>query len=115
MPTVKLAPRAQRDYDDLRAAAERAEANRQKKGKKKKSQQEGLFGQVAKALSFLAANLRHPSLQTHQFQSLPNPIKAGEKVFVAYSQQHTPGAYRIFFCYGPGKDEIYVIAITPHP
>jgi hypothetical protein len=38
-------------------------------------------------------------------------------VFEAYAQNRTPGAYRIFWCYGPDKDkgDITITAITPHP
>jgi hypothetical protein len=36
----------------------------------------------------------------------------GEEVFEAYAENNTPGAYRIFWHYGLGKD---VITITPHP
>jgi len=39
----------------------------------------------------------------------------GEKVFEAYVQNKTPGAYRLFWCYGPDKGQITLIAITPHP
>ena len=68
---------------------------------------------VAKAIRFLAANPRHPSLQTHEFTSLKGP--GGEKIFEAYAEQATPAAYRIFWYYGPQKDQITLIAITPHP
>lgn len=33
----------------------------------------------------------------------------------AYAENKTPAAYRIFWHYGPGQDEITVIAIIPHP
>ncbi len=79
-----------------------------------------VLSQVHKTLGLLETNLRHPSLQTHQFRSLQGP--AGEEVFEAYAQNKTPGAYRVFFFYGPdrveGKNRIQVltiIAITPHP
>lgn len=68
---------------------------------------------VRKCLGFLETNLRHPSLRTHEFRSLKG--LNGEKVFVAYVQQKTPGAYRIFWYYGPGKKIITIFAITPHP
>lgn len=58
---------------------------------------------------------RHPSLQTHVFHSLKHPYHQQEKMFEAYVQQHTPAAYRLFWCYGPQKGQITVIAITPHP
>jgi hypothetical protein len=47
---------------------------------------------------------------------------SGEKIFEAYAQNKTPGAYRIFWHYGPdeimGKKRtpvITIVAITPHP
>ena len=83
--------------------------------KKKSSKQEGLFKQVSKAVKLLLADPRHPSLQTHEYQSLEHPFDPDGKVFEAYAQQRTPGAYRIFWCYGPGKGEITIVAITPHP
>lgn len=68
---------------------------------------------VRKTLGLMETNLHHPSLQTHVFQSLKGPN--AEKVFVAYVQQNTPGAYRIFWYYGPDRKEITIVAITPHP
>lgn len=68
---------------------------------------------VRKSLGLLQANTRHPSLQTHEYTSLKGAN--GEKVFEAYAEQNTPAAYRIFWHYGPGKDVITIVAITPHP
>ena len=68
---------------------------------------------VRKALGYLETNPRHPALNTHPFTSLQGPN--GQKVFEAYAENDTPAAYRIFWHYGPGTDEITVIAITPHP
>ena len=75
----------------------------------------GLVKQIEKTLGFLQTNPRHPSLQTHLFHSLAHPYDPREKVFEAYVQQHTPAAYRLFWCYGPEKGQITVLAITPHP
>ena len=75
----------------------------------------GLVKQIKKTLGFLQTNPRHPSLQTHVFHSLEHPYNLREKVFEAYVQQHTPAAYRIFWCYGPRTRQITIIAITPHP
>ncbi|MBI4354720.1 MAG: hypothetical protein HY595_05725 [Candidatus Omnitrophica bacterium] len=75
----------------------------------------GLVKQIKKTLGFLQTNPRHPSLQTHVFHSLQHPYQPREKVFEAYVQQHTPSAYRVFWCYGPQKGQITVIAMTPHP
>jgi hypothetical protein len=68
---------------------------------------------VKKTLGLLAANPRHPSPQTHEFTSLKGPT--GEKVFVAYAEQGTPAAYRVFWYYGPTSKQLTIIAITPHP
>ncbi len=68
---------------------------------------------VRKTLGLMETNLHHPSLQTHEYQSLKGAN--GEKVFEAYAQQNTPGAYRVFWYYGPGRKEITIVAITPYP
>ena len=68
---------------------------------------------VRKTLGFVETNLRHPSLYTHEFISLKEPN--GKKVLEAYVQQKTPAAYRIFWYYGPGRKQITIVAITPHP
>jgi hypothetical protein len=80
----------------------------------------GLNKQVLKTLGLLELNPRHPGLQTHEFTSLAGAN--GERVWEAYAQNNTPGAYRVFFHYGPdegaGKKRIPVltiVAITPHP
>ena len=75
--------------------------------------QQKRYKAVVKAIRFLAADPRHPSLQTHEFTSLKGP--AGEKVFEAYAEQATPAAYRIFWYYGPKKDQLTLVAITSHP
>ena len=68
---------------------------------------------VVKTLKFLSENPRHPSLQTHEYTSIKGP--KGEKIFEAYAEHETPAAYRIFFHYGPRREEITIFAMTPHP
>lgn len=68
---------------------------------------------VRKALALLETNPRHPGLHTHKFTSFKGP--GGEEVFEAYAENKTPAAWRIFWCYGPDKKQITVLAITPHP
>ena len=68
---------------------------------------------VRKTLGFMETNLRHPSLNTHEYTSLKGPN--GEKVFEAYVQQQTPSAYRVFWYYGPDRGQLTIVAITPHP
>jgi hypothetical protein len=71
------------------------------------------YNAVKKAIRFLSENPRHKNLKTHEFTSLSGP--KGEKIFEAYAEQSTPAAYRIFWYYGPSKNQITIIAITPHP
>ena len=81
----------------------------------------GVLKQVRKTLGYLETNLRAKSLQTHEYESLTR--RYGVKVFEAYVQQNTPGAYRVFWHYGPDEINekgvripiITVVAITPHP
>src|SRR5437870_5422281 len=100
-------------FRELQEAAQRSCEKRGGKGKSTKP--EGLFKQVNKSIQLLAANPRHPGLHTHEFLSLENPYNKHEKVFEAYPQNATSGAYRVFWCYGPGKNQITILAITPHP
>jgi hypothetical protein len=71
------------------------------------------YNAVRKAIRFLSENPRHKSLKTHEFTSLIGP--KGEKIFEAYAEQSTPAAYRIFWYYGPGRNQMTILAITPHP
>jgi hypothetical protein len=80
----------------------------------------GLLKQVEKTLGLIETNVRHPSLHTHKYELLNGP--GGETVFEAYAQNKTPGAYRVFFFYGPDRMEgrnriavVTILAITPHP
>jgi hypothetical protein len=71
------------------------------------------LAKVRKALGNLESNPRHPSLRTHEFTSLSGPH--GEKVFEAYVENRTPGAWRLFWYYGPEPGMIRILNITPHP
>jgi len=80
----------------------------------------GLHKQVLKTLGLLELNIRHPGLNTHEYQSLVGAN--GERVWEAYAQNQTPGAYRVFFHYGPDEGSrkkripvVTIVAITSHP
>ena len=108
-------PEARKNFQELEEAAVAARTNRAKKNQKKSSKQEGLFKQVDDAIKKLEKNPRHPGLNTHEYDGIPNPYDERQKVFEAYAQNKTPGAYRIFWCYGPDQQQITILAITPHP
>lgn len=113
--TARWTPEAAAEYKRLQTKALASLKNRQQNEKAKAAKAEGLFKQVDKCVSLLLFNPRHPGLQTHEYDSIENPYDKGKKVFEAYAQNQTPGAYRVFWCYGPGKGEITFIAITAHP
>jgi hypothetical protein len=76
--------------------------------------------QVRKTLGLLETNIKHPGLNTHEYSFLVGAN--GERVGEDYAQNRTPGAYRVFFHYGPdiggGKKRtpvLTIVAITPHP
>jgi hypothetical protein len=112
---IKWTGVARETYDRLRKDASAKLATRKRSGKAKSTPAEGLFKQVAKTIELLAQNPKHPGVKTHAYTSLDHPYEQNGKVFEAYVQNQTPGAYRVFWCYGPGKNQITMIAITPHP
>ena len=79
-----------------------------------------LLKQVNKTLGLLETNIQHPGLHTHEYSSFTGAN--GEKIFEAYVQNQTSGAYRVFFHYGPDKGTgkkripvLTIVTITPHP
>ena len=68
---------------------------------------------VQKIIGYLQTNPRHPSLNTHKYESLEGPN--GISVFEAYAENNTSGAYRVFWHYDPGQTTITIVSITPHP
>ena len=103
-------PEAAAQFQELQQAAEAAVR------KRRKTKQFGLFQQVEGCIrKFSAQGPCHLGLHSHPFSSLPNPLNPEEKVFESYAQNRMPGAYRVFWCYGPKQGQITLIAITPHP
>ena len=80
----------------------------------------GVLKQVNKALGYLQTNPAHPSQNTHEFTTLSSKDR---KVFEAYAQNNTPGAYRLLWQYGPDEQNapkqrvpvVTVISIIQHP
>jgi len=73
---------------------------------------------VRQALKRLEANPRHLGLHSHLYESFP--VDRDVKVWDSYVENRTPGAWRIFWQYGPdvpesGQRVITVLAISPHP
>lgn len=67
---------------------------------------------IRKALAFMENDPRHRSLQTHKYVGW---FVGDAQVFEAYVENNTPGAWRIFWHYGPGKGTVTILVIGPHP
>lgn len=115
MFNLKWSETADETYKELKKKAEQIKENRALKKIRKSSKQEGLFKQVHGCITKLRTNPSHPGLDTKPFRSLDNPYNKNENVYESYAQNRTPGAYRVFWCYGPDRNWITLIAITPHP
>ncbi len=72
-----------------------------------------LIWQVKAAIIKLAHNPKYPGLNSHIFDSFSRHY--GREVWESYVQNRTPGAYRLFWHYGPGKKDITLVMVTPHP
>ncbi len=68
---------------------------------------------LAKAVRHLGTNPFHSGLQSHEIGDLTN--RYGRKVFQSYLENHTPGAGRLFWTYGPDPRQITVLGLEPHP
>jgi len=55
----------------------------------------------------------HPGLNSHKYQSLTGPN--GEDVWESYIENRTPGAWRIWWLYGPTPDTLTILSLGPHP
>jgi len=88
-------------------------SEQQLKGLRDSKSNETEYKAVVKTLRFLAENPRHPGLNSQPCRSLSGPDK--EPVFESYAQNRRPGAYRVFLYYGPGRGEITILNIFPHP
>lgn len=69
---------------------------------------------VRKALQKLRdAGPGYPALQSHKYVSLHGPH--GEDVWESYVENRTPGAWRIWWYFGPEQDTITIYTIGKHP
>ena len=72
-----------------------------------------LYKKLGKSLTLLSGNPRHPGLESHEISSLSK--RYGMKVWESYLENKTPAAGRLFWVYGPGRGDITIIGLEPHP
>jgi hypothetical protein len=54
----------------------------------------------------------HPGLKSHRYQSLTGPV--GEEVWESCGENKAPGAWRLWWVYGPGADTLMIVTVGPH-
>ena len=64
-------------------------------------------------LKKLSNDPKYPSLNTHEITSLSR--RYGMKVWQSYLENKKSGARRMYWVYGPGKNDITIIGLEPHP
>lgn len=74
---------------------------------------EELYKKWGNAMKKLAADPFYPSLRTHEIPPLTK--RYGMKVWQSYLENRTSGARRMYWVYGPDKQEITIIGLEPHP
>lgn len=105
MYTIRMGvPEMQKLWADLTAKAD---------GNTLKGEDRPLFKKLTKTLGYLRQNPRHPSLNSHDIDPLTR--RYGFKVWQSYLENRKPAAGRLFWTYGPGRNEITVLGIEPHP
>ena len=72
-----------------------------------------IFKKLLKTFHHLSINPRHTGLMSHEIDALSKI--AGFKVWESYVENRTPAAGRVFWAYGPGKNEITILGYEPHP
>ena len=71
------------------------------------------FKKLVKAFYHLSINPKYPGLNSHELDPLTKI--AGFKIWESYIENHTPAAGRIFWAYGPLKNQITILGFEPHP
>jgi len=72
-----------------------------------------LYKKWGKAMGHLAVDPRYNGRQSHEIEVLSK--RYGMKVWQSYLENNTSGAGRLYWVYGPGKQDITVIGLEPHP
>ena len=72
-----------------------------------------LYKKWRKALRLLSQNPLYPSLQTHEIEALTK--RYGQKVWQSYLENNVSRAMRMYWVYGPDRQDITVIGLEPHP
>ncbi len=72
-----------------------------------------LFKKLGNALQKLSVDPKYPGLKSHEIDALTN--RYGIKVWESYLENKKSSAMRIFWVYGPDREDITIIGLEPHP
>lgn len=72
-----------------------------------------LYTKWGKALRLLSHDPLYPSLHTHEIEPLTR--RYGVKVWQSYLENNTSRAMRMYWVYGPNRQDITIIGLEPHP
>lgn len=72
-----------------------------------------LFRKWKNGMKHLASDPFYPSLQTHEIEPLSR--RYGMKVWQSYLENNTSRAMRMYWVYGPNRQDITIIGLEPHP
>lgn len=72
-----------------------------------------LYNKWGKAMRFLSQDPFYPGLHTHEITLLTK--RYGMKVWQSYLENNTSGAMRMYWVYGPDRQDITIIGLEPHP
>lgn len=89
------------------------EMTEKEEGGKLGKEEKKIFKKLIKSLYHLSKNPKHSGLCTHEIKPLTQ--KMGIKIWQSYLENKTPAAGRIFWAYGPNKNQITILGIEPHP
>lgn len=97
-------PEMQNFWNDLKQRVKEKTANKN---------EVKLYKKLGKAFYHLSIDPEYPSLNTHEIDEMTK--RYGKKVWQSYLENNTPAAGRIFWAYGPEKDDITIAGLEPHP
>ena len=72
-----------------------------------------LYKKWGKAMRLLSQDPSYPSLHTHDIEPLTK--RYGIKVWQSYLENNTSRAMRMYWVYGPDRQDITIIGLEPHP
>jgi len=68
---------------------------------------------IAKCLGQMEQDVHYRALQSHRYESFDAAYS--EKIWESYVEQGTPGAWRIWWHFGPEPGQVTVVDLGPHP